>query len=171
LEKAGVDHALHDYEVDEAVGEGYGEAVAAAIGADETQVFKTLMVVVDGEHVVAIIPVTERLSMKKLAAAAGRRRAEMAATSDAERLTGYVSGGISPLGQRRRHRTFLDENGNPATTDLRQCRQARPPGRTSGGGAAGDDRRSPGRSHLGAGDYPSRRKVFRLDSRGCEGEF
>jgi Cys-tRNA(Pro)/Cys-tRNA(Cys) deacylase len=109
LEKAGVDHALHDYEVDEAVGEGYGEAVAAAIGADETQVFKTLMVVVDGEHVVAIIPVTERLSMKKLAAAAGRRRAEMAATSDAERLTGYVSGGISPLGQRRRHRTFLDE--------------------------------------------------------------
>jgi Cys-tRNA(Pro)/Cys-tRNA(Cys) deacylase len=109
LEKAGVDHALHGYEVDEAVGEGYGEAVAAAIGADETQVFKTLMVVVDGEHVVAIIPVTERLSMKKLAAAAGRRRAEMAATSDAERLTGYVSGGISPLGQRRRHRTFLDE--------------------------------------------------------------
>jgi Cys-tRNA(Pro)/Cys-tRNA(Cys) deacylase len=109
LEEAGVDHALYDYEVDEAVGDGYGEAVAAAIGADETQVFKTLMVVVDGEHVVAIIPVTERLSMKKLAAAAGRRRAEMAATSDAERLTGYVSGGISPLGQRRRHRTFLDE--------------------------------------------------------------
>jgi Cys-tRNA(Pro)/Cys-tRNA(Cys) deacylase len=109
LEKAGVDHALHGYEVDEAVGEGYGEAMAAAIGADETQVFKTLMAVVDGEHVVAIIPVTERLSMKKLAAAAGLRRAEMAATSDAERLTGYVSGGISPLGQRRRHRTFLDE--------------------------------------------------------------
>jgi prolyl-tRNA editing enzyme YbaK/EbsC (Cys-tRNA(Pro) deacylase) len=71
LEKVGVDHALHDYEVDEAVGEGYGEAVAAAIGADETQVFKTLMAVVDGEHVVAIIPVTERLSMKQLAAAAG----------------------------------------------------------------------------------------------------
>jgi Cys-tRNA(Pro)/Cys-tRNA(Cys) deacylase len=109
LEKVGVDHALHDYEVDEAVGEGYGEAVAAAIGADETQVFKTLMAVVDGEHVVAIIPVTERLSMKQLAAAAGGRRAEMAATSDAERLTGYVLGGISPLGQRRRHRTFLDE--------------------------------------------------------------
>ncbi|MEX0797791.1 MAG: Cys-tRNA(Pro) deacylase [Acidimicrobiia bacterium] len=109
LERAGVEHALHSYEVDEAVGDGYGQAVAAAIGADETQVFKTLMAVVDGEHVVAIIPVTERLSMKKLASAAGGRKAEMAATPDAERLTGYVSGGISPLGQRRAHRTFLDE--------------------------------------------------------------
>lgn len=109
LQQAGVEHTLHSYEVDEAVGEGYGEAVAAAIGAEETQVFKTLMAVVDGEHVVAIVPVTERLSMKKLAMAAGGRRADMAAPSDAERLTGYLSGGISPLGQRRRQRTFLDE--------------------------------------------------------------
>ena len=109
LERAGVEHVLHAYEVDEAVGDGYGEAVAAAIGAEETQVFKTLMATVDGEHVVAIIPVTERLSMKKLASAAGGRKADMAPTADAERLTGYVSGGISPLGQRRSHRTFLDE--------------------------------------------------------------
>lgn len=109
LEQAGMEHTLHTYEVVEAVGEGYGEAVAAAIGAEETQVFKTLMATVDGEHVVAILPVTERLSMKKLASAAGGRKADMAATSDAERLTGYVSGGISPLGQRRRHRTFLDQ--------------------------------------------------------------
>lgn len=109
LELAGVEHVLRSYEVDEAVGDGYGEAVAAAIGAEDSQVFKTLMAVVDGEHVVAIIPVTERLSMKKLAGAAGGRKAEMAASNDAERLTGYVSGGISPLGQRRPHRTFLDE--------------------------------------------------------------
>lgn len=109
MEKAGVDHVLHTYEVDEAVGAGYGEAVAAAIGADPGQVFKTLMAVVDGRHVVAIIPVTERLSMKKLASAAGGRKADMAATADAERLTGYVSGGISPLGQRRTSPTFLDE--------------------------------------------------------------
>lgn len=109
LEQAGMEHTLHTYEVVEAVGDGYGEAVAAAIGAEETQVFKTLMATVDGEHVVAILPVTERLSMKKLASAAGGRKADMAATSDAERLTGYVSGGISPLGQRRRHRTFLDQ--------------------------------------------------------------
>jgi Cys-tRNA(Pro)/Cys-tRNA(Cys) deacylase len=109
LELARVEHALHSYEVAEAVGDGYGEAVAAAIGAEEAQVFKTLMAVVDGEHVVAIIPVTSRLSMKKLASAAGGRKAAMAAARDAERLTGYVSGGISPLGQRRPHRTFLDE--------------------------------------------------------------
>jgi Cys-tRNA(Pro)/Cys-tRNA(Cys) deacylase len=109
LELALVEHALHSYEVAEAVGDGYGEAVAAAIGAEEAQVFKTLMAVVDGEHVVAIIPVTSRLSMKKLASAAGGRKAAMAAARDAERLTGYVSGGISPLGQRRPHRTFLDE--------------------------------------------------------------
>jgi Cys-tRNA(Pro)/Cys-tRNA(Cys) deacylase len=112
LEKAGADHVLHTYEVDEAVGEGYGEAVAAAIGADPGRVFKTLMAVVDGRHVVAIVPVTERLSMKKLAAAAGGRKAEMAATSDAERLTGYVSGGISPLGQRRPSPTFLDQTAS-----------------------------------------------------------
>ncbi|MGF1618515.1 MAG: hypothetical protein ACFCU2_12025 [Acidimicrobiia bacterium] len=61
LEQAGIEHALHSYEVGEAVGDGYGEAVAAAIGAEETQVFKTLMAVVDGEHVVAIIPVTTAL--------------------------------------------------------------------------------------------------------------
>lgn len=109
MEEAGVEHALHSYEVDEAVGDGYGGAVAAAIGADPRQVFKTLIGVVDTEHVVAIIPVDERLSMKKLALAAGGRKADMATTSDAERLTGYVSGGISPLGQRRRLRTFLDE--------------------------------------------------------------
>jgi Cys-tRNA(Pro)/Cys-tRNA(Cys) deacylase len=112
LEKAGVEHTLHSYEVDEAVGDGYGEAVAQAIGADPRQVFKTLIAVVDTEHVVAIIPVDERLSMKKLALAAGGRKADMATTSDAERLTGYVSGGISPLGQRRRLRTFLDETAD-----------------------------------------------------------
>ncbi|CAN5809685.1 Cys-tRNA(Pro) deacylase [soil metagenome] len=110
LENAGVEHTLHGYEVDEAVGEGYGEAVALAIGADPKEVFKTLMAVVDGEHIVTIIPVTERLAMKKLAAAAGGKKADMATTGDAEKLTGYVSGGISPLGQRRSHRTFLDES-------------------------------------------------------------
>ncbi len=110
LEEAGVAHTLYTYEVDEAVGEGYGEAVASAIGADPGEVFKTLMAVVGGEHVVAIIPVTERLSMKKLAAVAGGKKADMAAPDDAEKLTGYVSGGISPLGQRRSHRTFLNES-------------------------------------------------------------
>lgn len=112
LKSANVDHTLHTYEVVEAVGDGYGEAVAAAIGAIEQQVFKTLMAVVDGEHVVAVIPVTERLSMKKLAVAAGGKKADMADPADAERITGYVSGGISPVGQRRLHRTFIDETAS-----------------------------------------------------------
>ncbi len=112
IEEAGFEYTLHSYEVDEAVGDGYGEAVAAAIGADPTTVFKSLIAVVDGEPVVAVIPVETRLGMKKLASAAGGRKAEMAATGDAERITGYVSGGVSPLGQRRTHRTFLDESAS-----------------------------------------------------------
>ncbi len=110
LDRDGCDYTIHEYEVEEAVGEGYGEAVAAAIGAKPEQVFKTLMAVVDDVHVVAIVPVTERLSLKSLAAASRGKKAHMAATEDAERLTGYVAGGISPLGQKRRHPTYLDES-------------------------------------------------------------
>ncbi len=112
LEKSGIDFQVHNYEVSESVGEGYGEAVAAAIGVDPARVFKTLLATVDADYVVAIVPVTKRVSMKKLASAAGGRKADMAATGDAERLTGYVSGGISPLGQRRRLRTFLDKSAD-----------------------------------------------------------
>lgn len=109
LEKTGVAFELHSYEVDEAVGEGYGKAVAAAIGVEASRVFKTLMAVVDGEHVAAIVPVDSRLALKALARAAGGKKAAMADPADAERLTGYVTGGISPLAQRHRHRTFLDD--------------------------------------------------------------
>lgn len=109
LEKTGVPFELHTYEVDDAVGEGYGQAVAAAIGVEAGRVFKTLMAEVDGEHVAAIVPVDSRLSLKGLARAAGGKKAAMAHPADAERLTGYVTGGISPIGQRRRHRTFLDD--------------------------------------------------------------
>jgi Cys-tRNA(Pro)/Cys-tRNA(Cys) deacylase len=109
LQKAGVPFELHSYEVDEAVGDGYGQAVAAAIRVEAARVFKTLMAVVDGEHAAAIVPVDSRLSLKALARAAGGKKAAMADPADAERLTGYVTGGISPLGQRRRHRTYLDE--------------------------------------------------------------
>lgn len=110
LEEARTSFTLHEYEVVEAVGEGYGEAVAAALGVSPDRVFKTLMATVDGDHVVAIVPVDSRLSLKALARAAGGKKAAMADPADAERLTGYVTGGISPLGQRRRHRTFLHES-------------------------------------------------------------
>lgn len=107
LESAGVEHTLHQYEVDEAVGDGYGEAVATAIGADPAAVFKTLVVSVDDGHVVAVVPVTDRLSTKALAKAAGSKKASMVDPSDAERLTGYVVGGVSPFGRRRRLALFL----------------------------------------------------------------
>lgn len=116
LESAGVAFTLHEYEVVEAVGEGYGEAVALALGTIPERVFKTLMAVVDGRHVVAVVPVSERLSTKALAKAAGGKKASMADTADAERLTGYVSGGISPFGQRRSHRTFVDDTAGIFST-------------------------------------------------------
>lgn len=112
LESAGIPFTLHEYEVVEAVGEGYGAAVAVALGTIPEQVFKTLMAVVDGEHVVAVVPVSGRLSTKALARAARGKKASMADAGDAERLTGYVSGGISPFGQRRSHRTFLDDTAS-----------------------------------------------------------
>src|SRR5690606_4948520 len=97
LESPGVPFTLREYEVVGAVGEGYGEAVAVALGTIPERVFKTLMAVVDDRHVVAVVPVSERLSTKSLAQAAGGKKASMADPADAERLTGYVSGGISPF--------------------------------------------------------------------------
>ena len=72
----------------------------AALGADPRQVFKTLVARVDGALTVAVVPVAGTLDLKALAAAAGGRKAAMAEPADAERATGYVLGGISPLGQR-----------------------------------------------------------------------
>ena len=85
-----------------------GEAVAAALGIDPARMFKTLIALVDGAPACAIVPTSGSLSLKALAKAAGAKRAEMAATSDAERWTGYVTGGISPVGQTKRLRRFLD---------------------------------------------------------------
>lgn len=110
LDALGVDYQIHTYEVDEEVGGGYGEAVAAAIGLPAESVFKTLVAEADGQGVVAIIPVSKRLSAKLLAKAAGAKRCVMASPEVAERLTGYVVGGVSPFGQRRTLRTFIDDS-------------------------------------------------------------
>lgn len=111
LERAGVAHSLHPYDVDPDEA-NYGRLVAAAIGHDEACVFKTLVAVADGRPVVGIVPVAGSLSLKALAAAVGAKRAEMAAVDVAERLTGYVVGGISPLGQRKRLPTVLDASAS-----------------------------------------------------------
>ncbi len=107
LTKAGITHQVHEYVVGEEP-EGYGLGAARALGVDPERVHKTLLAQVDGRPCVAIVPVWGRLSLKALAAAIGGKRAEMAAAADAERLTGYVIGGISPFGQRRRSTTVLD---------------------------------------------------------------
>lgn len=106
--KAGVAFELHEYVHDAGGGgEGYGLEAAAKLGLEPARVFKTLVVEAEGP-VVACVPVTGQLDLKALAAAVGAKRAAMADPKDAERLTGYVTGAISPVGQRRRLRTVLD---------------------------------------------------------------
>jgi Cys-tRNA(Pro)/Cys-tRNA(Cys) deacylase len=107
LAREKVPHTLHAYEVDPRA-PSYGEAAAAALGADPARVFKTLVASIDGRLVVGVVPVAASLDLKALAAAVGGRRAAMAEAPAAERATGYVVGGISPLGQRTRLPTVVD---------------------------------------------------------------
>jgi Cys-tRNA(Pro)/Cys-tRNA(Cys) deacylase len=109
LAEAGVTHTVHDIPA-EPGDVGYARAAAAALGVDEERVFKTLVAMVDGfRAVVAVVPASGQLSLKAIAAAAGAKRAEMAQPALAERLTGYVVGGISPIGQKHQLPTFVDE--------------------------------------------------------------
>jgi Cys-tRNA(Pro)/Cys-tRNA(Cys) deacylase len=110
LDRAKVAYTLHPYDADHPPGHGYGEAAVAALGADPRQVFKTLVARVDGALTVAVVPVSTTLDLKALAAAVGGRKAAMADPADAERATGYVRGGISPLGQRKALPTVVDES-------------------------------------------------------------
>jgi Cys-tRNA(Pro)/Cys-tRNA(Cys) deacylase len=107
LTKAGVEHVVHTYEHDPAAA-SYGLEAAEAMGLDPARVFKTLLASVDGKLVVGIVPVSGQLDLKAVAAAAGGKKAVMADPADAERATGYVVGGISPLGQKRARPTVLD---------------------------------------------------------------
>jgi Cys-tRNA(Pro)/Cys-tRNA(Cys) deacylase len=102
-----VEHRIHAYEHDSRAG-AYGTEAAAALGIDPAHCFKTLVTELDGALVVAVVPVTGSLDLRALAAALGGKRAGMADPALAERATGYVLGGISPLGQRKRLPTVLD---------------------------------------------------------------
>jgi len=110
LVAAGVPHTLHAYEHDPESDLGYGLEAAAAIGVDPSRVFKTLCVEADGALAVAIVPVDAMLDLKSLASALGAKKAAMAEAATAERATGYVVGGISPIGQKRRLTTVLDSS-------------------------------------------------------------
>ncbi|MFD8842507.1 Cys-tRNA(Pro) deacylase [Streptomyces pseudogriseolus] len=107
LTAAGVPFTVHSYEHDPSH-PSYGEEAAEAMGVSPDRVFKTLVADVDGALTVAVVPVAGQLDLKALAAAAGGKRAAMADPTLAERTTGYVRGGISPLGQRKRLPTVLD---------------------------------------------------------------
>jgi Cys-tRNA(Pro)/Cys-tRNA(Cys) deacylase len=107
LERAGIGFTRHTYEHDPAAS-SYGLEAAQALGLEPASVFKTLLADVDGELAVGIVPVTGQLDLKALASALGGKRAVMADPAAAERTTGYVVGGISPIGQKRRLRTVLD---------------------------------------------------------------
>ena len=114
LRRAGVPHTVHEYAVPSPSGRArdarpsYGEDAAAALGIDPERIHQTLVATVDDRLVVAVVPVAGELDLKALADAIGGRRAALADPIEAERATGYVRGGISPLGGRRRLPTVVD---------------------------------------------------------------
>lgn len=109
LERAGVDHLVLEYDtasLDES--QSLGGQVASILGVAAASVFKTLVAEAGDAHVIAVVPVDTSLDLKALASAAGAKRAAMADPQEAERLTGYVTGAISPFGLRRRLSVFID---------------------------------------------------------------
>lgn len=114
VKKNKMPHSVHEYSHDASAissGESYGQEAADKMDIAAEQVFKTLVVNLDNkELVVAIIPVSSMLSMKYIAKAAKAKKAAMADKQEVERSTGYVLGGVSPLGQKKRLRTFIDDS-------------------------------------------------------------
>jgi len=120
---AGVHHVVHEYEAGGKTAPGdrdrrpqYGVEAAAALGVDSARVLKTLIADVDGRLVAAVVPVAGELDLKALAAALDARRAVLAEPAAAERATGYVVGGISPLGGRRALPTVVDVSAQAHAT-------------------------------------------------------
>jgi len=108
--KANIFYRIHEYQ-HESSSQSYGEEAAEKMSVATAQVFKTLVVNLDGnELAVGVVPVCSQLNMKRLAKAAGAKKAAMAAVADVVRSTGYVLGGVSPLGQKKRLRTFIDSS-------------------------------------------------------------
>lgn len=108
LKKANIKHTIHEYQ-HEASAQAYGIEAATKLNLDAKLVFKTLVAKLDGgKLVVAIIPVEDKLNMKALAKVAGVKKAAMASAQEVERSTGYVLGGVSPLGQKRPLLTYID---------------------------------------------------------------
>ena len=116
LKKVRADHAVHSYSHDPKA-PSYGLEAAEKLGLEPARVFKTLLAASEkGELLVAVVPVAGTLDLKALAVAAGVKKADMADPAAAQRATGYLLGGISPLGQKKRLRTFIDESAQGFAT-------------------------------------------------------
>ena len=110
LKKQRAEHRVHSYQHDPKA-PSYGLEAAERLGLEPARVFKTLLAATEkGELLVAVVPVAGSLDLKALASAAGAKKAEMADPQAAQRSTGYLLGGISPLGQKKRLRTFIDQS-------------------------------------------------------------
>ena len=118
LERSGIEFVVHafDHDLVDAEELGYGRAAAHALGVDESRVFKTLLAQSEKSAVVAIVPVSSQLSLKALAQVLGVKRCEMVPANDAQRITGYVVGGISPFGQKKKLLTVVDESAIDLST-------------------------------------------------------
>jgi len=116
VKKHKIEHRIHQYIHDQS-SESFGHEAADKMGVSQQRVFKTLVVMLDNrELVVGILPVSSMLNLKLIAKASGAKKAAMASPSDVERTTGYVLGGVSPLGQNRRLRTFIDSSAGEHLT-------------------------------------------------------
>jgi len=108
--KSKIPHSIHEY-LHDTTSASYGLEAAEKLGVPVTQVFKTLVVKLDGKTLaVGVLPVSKMLSMKAIAKATGAKKAEMADPSEVARATGYVMGGVSPLGQKKRLKTVIDQS-------------------------------------------------------------
>lgn len=116
LVRAKIAHTVHPY-VHDPSATAFGDEAVTALGVDPARVFKTLIAQVDGAKlVVGVVPVAGHLNLKALASAVGGKKAAMAPVDDAERSSGYVHGGISPLGQRKALPTVIDESAREFET-------------------------------------------------------
>ncbi len=114
--KAKINHRIHEYQHDPA-SDSYGTEAVEKLGLAPEQVFKTLVVSLDGKALaVGVVPVAGKLNLKQIAKAAGAKKAAMADPVEVERATGYVLGGVSPLGQKKRLATFIDASAEQFAT-------------------------------------------------------
>ena len=115
-QKAGIDYKLHEY-VHDTSRESYGAEAAEKLGVPEERLFKTLIVSLDNRDLaVGLVPVSSMLNMKRIAKAAGAKKAGMAISADVERSTGYVLGGVSPLGKKKKLKTIIDSSAQDFST-------------------------------------------------------